>query len=512
MKEIYTFAQKVLIWLGPDGGHGTLGVRALATIGINAVLNYNAMRSTTALGGPPDVSRSDADLSGLHEGKWFAVQGILCRPWFTRLWIWQEALLASRAIVHVGFDEISWEYFAAAIEWVDTEAIHSPHILKYIDRRVLERVRRLVRGKGFQSLFMLLFLTRESLCSDPRDRIYGVLGLLSAEEKEKWAIRPDYSTTPETIYTHIIERSLVVSPRLDFLLLCGTPGSSLNLPSWVPDLSLSQRGLRALCFDASGKSHHEASCSGGVLWVRSIDRGTVHNVSAVVPLNATLQEASAIFREWAPPDFLDTPYGPGGSMLDAYVRTVVGNQIDHHQDVSFAATLIDGKRAFLDNIWLGQDPELSVDTKIALYLELFLRCVSGRCIFSTNGGYVGVGIEATKAGDRICVALGCSSPLVIRPSSGDGKYYCLVGPSYVHGLMATEAFLGPLPESWEGKWIQFGGDARYAYYRNGVATFEDPRLGLLPPEWGLCNVDLEGEDSHDGLQDIMFENNQTGKK
>ena len=294
MKEIYTFAQKVLIWLGPDGGHGTLGVRALATIGINAVLNYNAMRSTTALGGPPDVSRSDADLSGLHEGKWSAVQGILCRPWFTRLWIWQEALLASRAIVHVGFDEISWEYFAAAIEWVDTEAIHSPHILKYIDRRVLERVRRLVRGKGFQSLFMLLFLTRESLCSDPRDRIYGVLGLLSAEEKEKWAIRPDYSTTPETIYTHIIERSLVVSPRLDFLLLCGTPGSSLNLPSWVPDLSLSQRGLRALCFDASGKSHHEASCSGGVLWVRSIDRGTVHNVSAVVPLNATLQEASAI--------------------------------------------------------------------------------------------------------------------------------------------------------------------------------------------------------------------------
>jgi len=357
-----------------------------------------------------------------------------------------------------------------------------------------------------------LFLTRESLCSDPRDRIYGVLGLLSAEEKEKWAIQPDYSATPETIYTHIIGRSVEISPRLDFLLLCGTPGSSLNLPSWVPDLSLSQRGLRALCFDASGKSYHEAQCSGGVLQIRCTDRGTVDNVSDVVPLDATLQKASAIFHKWAPPDLLDAPYGPGGSMLDACVRTVVANQIDHHQDVSFAATLIDGKHAFHHYIWLSQDPGPSVDTKIALYLELFLRCVSGRCIFSTNEGYIGVGMEATKAGDRICVALGCSTPLVIRPSSGDEKYYCLVGPSYVHGLMATEAFLGSLPEGWEGKWVQFGGDARYAYYRNGVATFEDPRLGLLPPEWSLCNVDLEGEESPDSLQDVMFENSDTGKK
>ena len=78
--------------------------------------------------------------------------------------------------------------------------------------------------------------------------------------------------------------------------------------------------------------------------------------------------------------------------------------------------------------------------------------------------------------------------------------------------MATEAFLGSLPEGWEGKWVQFGGDARYAYYRNGVATFEDPRLGLLPPEWSLCNVDLEGEESPDSLQDVMFENSDTGKK
>jgi hypothetical protein len=56
--------------------------------------------------------------------------------------------------------------------------------------------------------------------------------------------------------------------------------------------------------------------------------------------------------------------------------------------------------------------------------------------FSTRLHYIGVGPTRMENGDVLCVILGCSVPVVLRPCGGQ---YQFVGPCYVFGLMEGEA-------------------------------------------------------------------------
>ncbi|PVH77589.1 hypothetical protein DL98DRAFT_400663, partial [Cadophora sp. DSE1049] len=62
--------------------------------------------------------------------------------------------------------------------------------------------------------------------------------------------------------------------------------------------------------------------------------------------------------------------------------------------------------------------------------------------FTTEGGYMGLGPQAVRSGDRLCSVPGCKYPLVVRPSSndsGDGKeHFQVVGACYVYGMMHGE--------------------------------------------------------------------------
>lgn len=63
------------------------------------------------------------------------------------------------------------------------------------------------------------------------------------------------------------------------------------------------------------------------------------------------------------------------------------------------------------------------------------QAVSGRRIFRTENGYIGLCPQFAKVGDRIVVFAGGRVPLVLRSS---GKDWRLVGNAYVHGIMKGE--------------------------------------------------------------------------
>jgi hypothetical protein len=63
-----------------------------------------------------------------------------------------------------------------------------------------------------------------------------------------------------------------------------------------------------------------------------------------------------------------------------------------------------------------------------------------RRFMSTTAGRVGLAHWAAEQGDKICVLLGCSVPLIIRREGKEDRYE-LIGECYVHG-------------KWKGKlWI-----------------------------------------------------------
>jgi hypothetical protein len=127
------------------------------------------------------------------------------------------------------------------------------------------------------------------------------------------------------------------------------------------------------------------------------------------------------------------------------------------------------------------------------YFSRLQEVLPGRAFFTTLDGFIGLCPAAARSGDCVCVILGSTAPLLLRPSSG-GQYK-LVGECYIHGLMQGQGLLGPIPSSWERKtYIVDGvnihmmvhggkrycdGNPRKRLFENcetGVRTFFDLRL------------------------------------
>lgn len=70
------------------------------------------------------------------------------------------------------------------------------------------------------------------------------------------------------------------------------------------------------------------------------------------------------------------------------------------------------------------------------FLDRMVVC-TGRRMFRTGTGRLGLGPAACREGDRVALFRGGNMPLVLR---ADGGSWRLVGAAYVHGIMYGEAF------------------------------------------------------------------------
>ena len=101
MSIIYGNASRVCIWLGD----------ATAS-------------SKVALAFVRDEASHLQDFKELYEHqekpthKWLALIDLMSRPWFSRRWVVQEVALARSAMIYCGNDEISWDKFALAVEFI----------------------------------------------------------------------------------------------------------------------------------------------------------------------------------------------------------------------------------------------------------------------------------------------------------------------------------------------------------------------------------------------------------
>ena len=136
-------------------------------------------------------------------------------------------------------------------------------------------------------------------------------------------------------------------------------------------------------------------------------------------------------------------------------------------------------------------PNADLDSFDTSYID---PCVLGRKLFVTDDSYLGLAPEEAQPGDEVSVLLGCSVPMLLRPT--DNGCYQVVGETYVQGLMDSEALLGPLGEDWLVKEsIDTEGFTcrRFHSVQTGKASKYDPRLaGVdLPDGWKTLRHDKE---------------------
>jgi hypothetical protein len=71
------------------------------------------------------------------------------------------------------------------------------------------------------------------------------------------------------------------------------------------------------------------------------------------------------------------------------------------------------------------------------FLYLLQIAISGRTLFRTQLGHLGMGLLGMREGDEVWLLYGGRTPFILRPA-GDAEGYTIVGECYIHGFMHGE--------------------------------------------------------------------------
>ena len=413
-----------------------------------------------------------------------AVKKLLRRPWWSRLWVVQEALFAEKLHFHCGNRKAGVEEF---IKFQEKSARFrfdtSPH---------LQALRGIVSGpmnllfwswddyksqiqKGGISLSQMITVTCQSQYSEPLDRIFALLGLCS--ELERRVIPIDYTMSIQTLNI-LVSKFFLISRRAQkplYYLQFHQSGKDSSLPSWVSDFTTpdDENHLTAPTFTAGADNYAWVALglpmpSHGIGSYNSLDvefeqEGSLEIL--VVP-GLIFDEVIAVFESpWI--EFVDgfdvdeilesklrrrnaiahaastwwtyvqtlpseaDPYTDNCGRFEAFWRTLITN---HGMYISRGPVTAEMGFPEKCNEWMGRNSTGSNDEA---YFRPYSDPAVDRCMWRsflvTKRGYFSIGPRKTCVSDLVCIFRGAHAPFVLRPR--DDGCYGLVGEAYVHGVM-----------------------------------------------------------------------------
>ncbi|GAQ47294.1 hypothetical protein AKAW_10165 [Aspergillus niger] len=189
-----------------------------------AYLGEETSDSREALDFLNSIAITDSEVSTGHEHinkeTRRALRILLERPLFTRLWFLVEALLARNLEFLCGAHSAPWP--------------KAPFALAHKNVPIPDWLFRKEHWYGRTDRDLLPILARASSyeCSDPRDKVYAVLSLISQSE-----LKPDYTVSVGSVYTGLSAYLIKICNSMDILELAGLTVKTFDLPSWVPDWS-----------------------------------------------------------------------------------------------------------------------------------------------------------------------------------------------------------------------------------------------------------------------------------
>ena len=250
MGAIYRGAQEVLAWLGEIDAETSKVLSMIETLGGDLMLHWD-----------PELSPAISE-EMLSASQFLGLCSLLGRPWWTRVWTVQEAILPEHLTFVCGQRKVDAALF------FDFSCNFARHMSSCCGRFFLLQNQSTLRDLRYQidSLYTMhyfrhrkdLFETESSLsgtnpnfrqqmsyyrsrsCKEPKDKIYGFLSF-GVGDSIVGNIKPDYSLPDHIVYEEVAGGLMERPSGLD-LLNEVLPEQSLtnrtsvkNLPSWVPD-------------------------------------------------------------------------------------------------------------------------------------------------------------------------------------------------------------------------------------------------------------------------------------
>ncbi|KAF4448692.1 HET-domain-containing protein [Fusarium austroafricanum] len=216
MSQMYINCSRVVVYLGPD-------LATLTQTRYPAQQELRLRNSEESMGIEPDHLRA-----------------LLQRRYFSRIWVIQELVLARRVAFQIGdleywMDSDTMKFLEAQGGW-DWNSTTAPWIRNLGQRKFEET-----------DILRVLRATHRCQCADPRDRVFGILSLLSNESLDS-VLRADYTLSFQDMVIGVFSHALLNLKNLDVLFFAAGRDSLPGRPSWMPDLEVSNHTSSSLNF------------------------------------------------------------------------------------------------------------------------------------------------------------------------------------------------------------------------------------------------------------------------
>lgn len=264
MRDIFSAASETIIYLGPQDG------------GVRGHLAWDFLErhsSSWALDKDRNINRSTAARLDKHlvhfRGDLKDVElEVLSRPWFRRLWVFQEAVVSRSLSIQCGNRRISWDDFCEIL--LLSPRLHNQYGFSFEDENKLDIVRDInisrreyLRYHGLErflpswqlpatfgpsqgvlDILTMLSRARYLEASDERDKIYGLVGISTGIDINDQKFAVDYRLSYRELYIRFARNCIEARGSYDIFSYIDTATESLMqfppqrgplLPSWVPN-------------------------------------------------------------------------------------------------------------------------------------------------------------------------------------------------------------------------------------------------------------------------------------
>lgn len=339
----------------------------------------------------------------------------------------------------------------------------------------------------FTHLENLLYLTCKFAAADPRDKVYGLVGIAKGVENVA-LVTPDYSLPVEQVFENAARAVLSLPPErrsINILGLAGTGFSDLrrDMPSWVPSFGEERLScpyadvvMKEPDFKASGslpqnlELEDENNClivkaisidqivdisEFGVLdWgLRNNDLADVYRIARII--HGFVRGAMDLCRKHA-----ESPSAADKMISERLWLSLITGRIER-KTIHDSSNKTKFEEAFQH--WLQFIKVMSEAGDLAHFLQrveqgalgnnvdyndgtvyIFSSAVQegciGRSFAITSSGRLCVVPPLTRVGDSVIIPLGAQNPFLIRqrPSHSKNGEHELVGEAWVEGVMQGE--------------------------------------------------------------------------
>ena len=247
MGNIYALAARTIVWLGQEDDDSKRAQAVLQYLGEQVEFTVDTFAADS-----PDAMEPEWFLGSypLHydENSWVALVALFQRAWFSRVWVVQEVQLANRyAVAQCGDTLISWHVLQKALLLLYNKK-NVPQKLSLVLTHVMPVARILKSGTTIDSL---LEGGGSLQCSDPRDRVYGMLSLAPPIFASR--IQPQYGLPLVEVYKDALLVNLGLNQRMGQLLYCRLVGRLDNWPSWLPNWGLNNPDFTRLTHGSASR-------------------------------------------------------------------------------------------------------------------------------------------------------------------------------------------------------------------------------------------------------------------